>query len=479
MNKMNSLEKIFHPESIAIVGASTKENKFGGTSFLMRFQEAGYAGRLYPINPQADQIRGLKVYQDLKALPEVPDLAIVCVAAKYVPGVLQDCGEIGLKRIHILTSGFRELGTLAGNDLELEIKNISNRFGLLVVGPNCMGPYCPSSGLTAWGAIPGMPGPIGIISQSGGITQRLTEYLYSMGVGVEKAVSVGNATVLSAIDFLELMADDPKIKVIAMYLENAGAGRQLFKQMQNISLKKPVIILKGGLFEAAARTVTSHTGSMAGNRLVWEAFFKQTGAIQVRSMEEWADTAITLSMLPAPENSGVFLASGGGGNSIINSDIFQFEGLSVPELSEETMLGMQKHIPAIGSITGNPLDSFEIFFNPQHISEIVELVSGDPAISMIVIDRLIQRKAFHIMDMTDLTEQTIEILKPLSRLKPIVVTVESDGGDLELSQKGTAMRHEFCKNGIPAFPSTERAARALFKLHAYHTFIKRVNKTEG
>jgi len=469
---MKSMEKIFDPKSIAIVGASTKENKFGGTSFLMRLQEAGYSGQLYPVNPQAEQIRGLKAFPDLNSLPEVPDLAIVCVAAKYVPAILQTCGEIGLKRVHILTSGFRELGTPAGNALELEVKNIADQFGLLIVGPNCMGPYCPSSGLTAWGAIPGMPGPLGIISQSGGITQRLTEYLYSMGVGVEKAVSMGNATVLDGNEFLSLMADDPKIKVIAMYLENAGDGRRLFEHVREINLKKPVIILKGGISEAGARTIISHTGSMAGSRPVWEAFFKQTGAIQVRSMEEWADTAITLSLLPAPEGSGVFLASGGGGNSVINSDIFQFEGLSVPELSAETMKLMQQRIPAIGSITGNPLDSFEIFSNPQHVSEIVDMVSKDPAISMIVIDRLIQRKAFHIMDMTDMTEKTVEILKPVSRLKPTVVTVESDGGDLELGQKGTTMRRIFCENGIPAFPSTERAARALVNFHAYHTFKK-------
>ncbi|MFH2133189.1 MAG: CoA-binding protein [bacterium] len=464
------MHRLFHPESIAIVGASTKENKFGGTSFLIRFQDAGYTGRLYPINPQADTIRGLQAYPDLKALPEVPDLAIVCVAAPFVPAVLQTCGEIGLTRVHILTSGFRELGTPEGDALEAEVKRLADQFGLLIVGPNCMGPYCPASGLTAWGAIPGKPGPIGIISQSGGITQRLTEYLFSLGIGVEKAVSMGNATVLNANDFLQDMAEDPKIRVIAMYLENAGDGRVFFSRVREIGRRKPIVILKGGVFAAGARTIVSHTGSMAGSLQIWEAFSRQTGAIRVRSMEEWADTTIALSLLPAPSGNGVFLATGGGGNSVINSDIFQHEGLDVPELSPESMQQLRQRIPVIGSIAGNPLDSFEIFFNPRHMADITQIVASDPAIAMLVIDRLIQRKAFHIMDTTDLTEKTIEILQPVSRLKPTVVTVESDGGDLELGQKGITMRRRFCESGIPAYPTTERAARALAHLTAYHAY---------
>ena len=141
-------------------------------SFLIKLQESGFAGKIYPINPKAKQIRNLKAYPDLLSLPEVPDLAIVCVAARFVPAILEDCARIGLNHIHILTSGFKETGLQDGKLLEERIVAISNTHGLKIIGPNCMGPYCPASNLTAWGAIPGLNGSVGIISQSGGLTQR-------------------------------------------------------------------------------------------------------------------------------------------------------------------------------------------------------------------------------------------------------------------------------------------------------------------
>jgi acyl-CoA synthetase (NDP forming) len=192
----NDLIKFFYPKHIAIIGVSTGDYKFGGMSFLIKLLESGYAGKLYPINPKAAEIKGLRAYPDLPSLPEVPDLAIVCVAARLVPAILEECARTGLKHIHILTSGFRETGLPEGAKLEDQIAAISKERELKIIGPNCMGPYCPAAGLTAWGAIPGLSGFLGIISQSGGLTQRLTEYTCSLGIGVEKAVSFGNAAVL-------------------------------------------------------------------------------------------------------------------------------------------------------------------------------------------------------------------------------------------------------------------------------------------
>src|SRR4030067_1614937 len=175
---------------------------------------------LYSINPKATEISGLPAYPNLSSLPVVPDLAMVCVAASHVPAVLEECGRIGLRHIHILTSGFKEIGTKEGRELEEQIASIAKKKRLLIIGPNCMGPYCPASGLTAWGATPGASGPLGVISQSGSITQRLTEYAYSLGIGTDKAVSVGNEAVLNCLDFLEFMGQDEGIRVIALYIEN-------------------------------------------------------------------------------------------------------------------------------------------------------------------------------------------------------------------------------------------------------------------
>ena len=467
------LAQFFHPRSIAIVGVSRNNSRLGGLSYLNKFKEYGFPGKLYPINPKATEISGIKAYPNLSSLPEVPELAIVCVPARQAPAILEECARIGLRHIHILTSGFKELGTQEGNFLEQRISDISNENGLLVIGPNCMGPYSPSGKMTPWGAIPGMSGPLGIISQSGGLTQRLTEYTASLGVGVEKAVSMGNGAVLSTIDYLEFMARDDKIRVIALYLEGIRDGTKLFRLAREVSPKKPIILWKGGETAVGASTATSHTGGMAGEMKIWEAFCRQTGLIRVNSMEEWVDAIMAFSFLRAPTGKGVFLIGGGGGKSVANSDLCIREGLDVPALSEPTLEWLRRRGPSAGSIFGNPLDMWRTFSDPVYLSELLDLAYKDPRVGMIVVDRLIHRKAFHIPESLDPNPQLIDFLKKKGDRKPTVVTVDSGGGDLDLASKGTALRDEFCKAKIPAYPSLQRAAKALFHLHHYHSHFVR------
>ncbi len=456
--------KFFNPRSIAIVGVPREGYRFGGTSFLKKLQESGFRGQLYPINPKASEIQGLKAYPDLSRLHEAPDLAIVSVAARLVPPILEECALIGLRHIHILSSGFKETGTGEGIRLEKEIRSISRERGLLVIGPNSMGPYCPSSGLTAWGAIPGLDGPLGIISQSGGITQRLTEYTCSLGIGVSKAVSFGNGAVLDSCDYLEYMAEEKEILVIAMYLESVQDGRRFLRLAREAGKEKPIILWKGGESEAGAATAASHTGAMSGEERAWEGFFRQTGAIRVRSMEEWVDMVMTMTLLALPRGRGVFLIGGGGGNSVAYGDACIREGLDVPRLSDETMAELRQRVPVAGSIAGNPLDMFRAFQDSAYLAGILELGYEDPNVSMIIVDRLIPRKAFHLPDLPDPTPEIIRYLKGRQGKKPTVFIVESGGGDPELAAQGAVMRRQFCESGIPAFPSLKRAARALANL---------------
>ncbi len=464
----SDLRGFFYPKSVAIFGVSTGAYRFGGQSFLSKLIGCGFPGRIYPIHPKAVEIRGIKAYPDLRSLPEVPDLALICLAAKSVPEVLKSCGQIGVKFIHILSSGFRETGTEEGQALEDQVLSISREKGLLVVGPNCMGPYCPSSGLTLWGAIPGMSGPLGVISQSGNMTQRLTEYAFSLGLGVDKAVSFGNGTVLDGMDFLEFMAGEEGIRLIAMYLESIRDGRRFFELAREVNPKKPILLWKGGESEAGARTAASHTGAMSGEEMIWEAFFRQTRVIRVRSMNEWIDALMALALLPAPEGNGVFLIGGGGGNSVTQSDACIRAGLEVPRLSEVTMDYLRRSVPTAGSIAGNPLDMFRAFQDAVYLAEILDLAYKDPAVSMVTIDRIIPRKAFHLPDLPDSTPAIIEFLKARPDRKPTVFIVDSEGGDPELALAGLDMRSRFCRAGIPAYPSLPRAAQALHHLSRYH-----------
>jgi acyl-CoA synthetase (NDP forming) len=464
------MERFFNPKSIAIVGVSKAGFRFGGMSFLRKLQEAGFPGKIYPINPKAEELGGLEAYPNLSSLPEVPDLAIVCLAARLVPSVLEECGQVGLRNVHVLTAGFRETATQQGEELDAQIRSIAREKGLLVIGPNCMGPYSPSAGLTAWGAIPGMSGPLGIISQSGAITQRLTEYALSLGIGTDKAVSFGNATVLDEADFLEFMAADRKIRVIAMYLESVQDGRRFFRLAKEVNKKKPVIIWKGGETEAGAATAASHTGALSSEWRIWEAFFRQTGVTAVRSMDEWADAILAFARLPAPEGKGVFVMGGGGGNSVAHGDACIREGLDVPRPSEITLERLRESVPAAGSIAGNPLDMFRVFQDSAYLGEILDLVYRDPAIGMVIVDRIIPRKIFHLPDLPDPTPETIRVIKNKKQPKPTVFAIDSGGGDPELAAQGAAVRAEFCRAEIPAYPATARAARALLRLYRYHAF---------
>ncbi len=469
----HELIQFFKPESVVIVGVSRSTLSFGGMSFLRKLLENGFPGRLYPINPKAEEIMGLRAYPSISSLPEVPDLATVCVSAPMVPAVLEECARIGLRHIHILSAGFRETGTEEGIKLEERIAAIARENDLLVMGPNCMGPYCPSTGLTAWGAIPGQDGPLGIISQSGAITQRLTEYLDSLGIGVHVAASIGNATVLGITDFLEFMAENDEIRVIALYLESILDGRELFQLVREVNLRKPIILLKGGKTDAGASTVVSHTGNLAGKQELWEAFIQQTGIIHVRTINEWADAILAFSHLPRASGKGIFLIGGGGGNSVLSADTCILEGLDVPSLSTGSMELLRRIVPIAGSIAGNPLDMWETFLNPPLLSEILNMAYREDSIQMVIVDRLIPRKAYHMPDMSEPTLETIQAIREIENRKPTVFTIDSEGGDPELASQGAALIASYCKAGIPAYPSMQRAARALVHLHHYYFHLSR------
>ena len=280
-----------------------------------------------------------------------------------------------------------------------------------MVGPNCMGPYSPAAHLTAWGAIHGLPGPVGVISQSGTITQRITEYLCSLGLGIAKAVSIGNAAVLSAMNYLEFMAQDEEVRTIAMYLESVPNPREFLHLAREVNRKKPLVIWKWGESDVGASTAVSHTGGMAGANHLWGAFFRQSGVARVRSMDEWADTIMSLTLLPAPRGKGVFLVGGGGGHSVVNGDACIRQGLDVPPLSGTTMEKLRKIMPAVGSIPGNPLDNWRAYDDADHFTEVMEMGYEDPGVSMIVADRIIPRSSFHMGDEPDPTPSVIEFVK--------------------------------------------------------------------
>jgi acyl-CoA synthetase (NDP forming) len=264
MSAKHELDPMFNPKSVAIVGASPNPQGWGGTSYLLRMQNIGFPGKIYPINPKATEILGLKAYPDLQSVPETIDHVMVAISAPGVPRVLEDCIKAGARSVHIFSSGFGETGEKEGRELEKQIIEIIQRGKLKVVGPNCMGLWVPASKLAGWGVKPGGSGEVAFLSQSGGHGEILTAYAQSLGVYFSKIISFGNASGLQVWDFLEYLHQDPDTKIITIYLEGLREGNRTTQFIKEINRTKPVIIWKGGLTESGSKAVASHTGSMAG-----------------------------------------------------------------------------------------------------------------------------------------------------------------------------------------------------------------------
>jgi len=464
-----AFDRIFSPRSVAIIGVARTYSSLGGQSFLRNLQRAGYPGRIYPINPNAREIAGLPAYPSLSALPEVVDLGIVCLAAQSVPSVLEECSRMGVRNVHILSSGFKELGTAEGFRLENEVQREAEKGRLNVIGPNCMGLYVPASRLMPWGQIPALPGSFAFLSQSGTLTQRMTEHAHFLGMGISKAISFGNAAVLDSPDFLQYLADDEETRVIGLYLESVRDGRKFLEQAWHISPTKPLVVWKGGETLSGAGVVASHTGTLSGEDQIWESCLRQAGAIRARSLEEVADTAMAFLRLPPPKGRRLFVLGGGGGNSVFSADICIRMGLEIPGLTGKTREELLALIPAVGSFARNPVDAWSSFHDPKFMGTVLDLAFADPGLDMIILDRLIPRPTFGQAEkVIDSTPAAIDYLKKNRFRKPLVVVVDGSGNDPSLAAEAARIRQQFCQAGIPAYPSLPLAAQALAHLAEYY-----------
>lgn len=483
-------EVAFDPKTVAVVGASREEKFFG--DFVGNLQRVGFRGRIYPINPKAagEEIHGLKAYPNLVSVPEPIDLVIVSVPSHAVPSVLEECIAANAKNVEIFTAGFKETGNKKGIELEARIREIAQRGGLRVVGPNCMGLHIPAAKLTTWEAV-GEPGPVAFVSQSGGHAGQFAREGARFGIRFSKVISYGNAAVLDSIDFLEYLANDPETEMICMYVEGVSDGRKLTTLVRDINKTKPVIVWKGGLTDSGARAVASHTGSLGGEREVWEAFYKQTGAVRVESFEELLYVTMTfLYLRPVPSNR-VALIGAGGGNSVAAADVCARDGLEVPTLSEETLKELASFIPPEGTIIRNPLDIGVVLFDINLLLRSLEPIVADPNIDSIIFALplwflLLGGALPELGDQTQKSPMDAfrEALEKHSRVvmdiltkfdhenvygKPLIVVLQPMMGPFIPGQR-ELIQQELLKEGIPVYFALERASRAVGKFVQYHQF---------
>jgi acyl-CoA synthetase (NDP forming) len=295
------LDSLFHPRSIAVVGAS--DGYFNGVTqvFLDTLIQFKYKGAIYPVNPKFEKVSGLKCYPSVRDIPDVVDYVISIVPASVTPKLVEDCSARGVKTIHLYTSGFAETDEAERGELQQELVAAARKGGVRLIGPNCMGLFVPSEGITYSPAFPMEPGNVGFISQSGSYSLIIIRGAGARGIRFSKVVSYGNASDIDECDLLEYLASDPETKIIGAYIEGTRDGKRLHRVLAETSARKPVIVIKKGGTPAGSRGASSHTGALAGDDKVWDAILRQTGVIRVpRAVARWswATAAVPASAPP-------------------------------------------------------------------------------------------------------------------------------------------------------------------------------------
>ena len=371
----SSLDFLFHPNSVALVGITTATTWHWTRTFLEGLNETEFDRPLYLVNPKGGEIEGRKVYTGLKDIPGNIDYVIGLVNAQIAPKLVEECAERGVRAIHFCTAGFSETGEEPRIKLEAELADVARRNGIRILGPNCMGIYCPKSRLSFSPAFPKESGSVGVISQSGGNSIYLVRQAALRGVRFSKVISYGNACDINESDLLEYLANDPDTRIIALYIEGIKDGKRFRRVMEEATKEKTVVLLKGGTTDGGARAVAGHTASLAGSRATWDALCKQLGIINVSSIDEMIDVLVTLLFLPLPGGRSVLLFGAGGGASVLIADEFESRGFRVPALPKEIVAQIREFTPIAGNILRNPVDYSQAMTNTEGVVKTFAILS--------------------------------------------------------------------------------------------------------
>jgi acyl-CoA synthetase (NDP forming) len=474
-------ERIFHPKVISIIGVSSDINGLGfGAGMFRGITAMGFDGKIYPVNPKGGTIAGLEIYKRMEDIPEQVDFAVIAVNAQYVPGALEACLRTGVAGAEILSSGFSELGTEEGKELERQIQEIASK-GIRVIGPNCFGIYCPRSGLTL---LPGPDlsresGPVSFISQSGGIAIDFAHTGKWMGIRFDKVVSFGNGADLRETELLNYLANNEETRVITMYIEGIENGDAFFREIKAAARKKPVIVLKGGLSAAGQRTVASHTASMGGSRTIWQSFLNQVNAIQVQNSEEMAQTSLAFSLLPQKSFNAISVVGGGGALGVAACDTAENYGIQIPLLPAALQQQIEEFLPRPGSSAINPIDVANPHVPPQALKEILLATARDERIELqIFVSLLYHYKPYalalnmpviKVAPYHQLAEAFREVVDATG--KPVVIVLHNPKrglADLDVLELVTRARQEFINRGIPVYDELYDAIRAIAHVNYYY-----------
>ncbi len=352
MAKNSDISYFFDPKSIAIIGASSKPGKVG-YNVLLNIVESKYKGKIFPINPKAEEILGFKSYKSVLDVPEEIDIAIVVIPGKFVNPIAEECGKKKIKGLVIITAGFKEIGG-AGIAREQELVQIAKKYDMRVIGPNCLG-FIGVNYNGSFAANTPKKGEIAMISQSGAMLTGMMDYSMDQAFGFSCNISLGNKADMDEVDFIEYLANDPNTKVILCYLESIEDGEKFLRVVPHAARKKPIIILKSGVSAAGARAASSHTGALAGSDIAYDLAFEKCGILRANSIAELFDYGEILLYQPLPKRNSFAIVTNAGGPGIVATDAFEREGLKFAQFSEPVLHLLRGNLPAEAAIF-NPID---------------------------------------------------------------------------------------------------------------------------
>jgi len=461
-----ALEYLFHPKTIAVAGVSTDMSKVGpGRFFIDALLQQGYKGKLYGIGRNGGEYHGVKIYPCLRDIPGSVDYVISSVPSQHAPALLRDCVAKGVPAVHMFTAGFAEISDPAGARLQKEVLAIAREHGIRLLGPNCMGLYCPATGLSFDVGMPHRSGHVGFVSQSGGNAIKTSREAETRGIHFSKIVSFGNAADLDESDFIEYFTDDSETRVITAYLEGVRDGARFMRALRRAARKKPVIVYKGGIGEGGRRAVASHTGAISGTDRVWAALLKQVGAIQVNSLEEMLDVVSLFSYMPSPRGLGAGIVGIGGGNNVLATDDAIRAGLAVPPFPPGIRCELKKlYTSEAGASFRNPVDMYFAKFNLAE--QTIRTVARCRAVDLIIIHVTL---GWTPKEGVDLAKTHVNLVARLGGTvkKPIMVVLRPFGPIRYRPVVGECEK-ELNDAGLPVFLSVADGARAYVKYAEYY-----------
>lgn len=477
--RREQMDRLFQPRSLAMIGASRAVTKWGFI-VLARIINDGYAGRVYPVNPQEKSILGLPAYPSVRDVPGEVDLAVITTPAAAVPEVMEQCGRKGVSAAVVITSGFSETGP-EGAELEQRVAGIAKAHGIAMVGPNSMGIYSAAAKLTCLMApVMPRPGRAACIAQSGNVGTHFLFRGYLRGLGFRKFVSSGNEGGLEFVDYLDYFGADPEITAIVAYLEGLDPGNRFLEVAKRISPKKPIVILKGGRSPAGAQAAASHTGALAGSVGLYTGLFRQTGVIQAETNKEVVELARALETQSRPRGRRVGILTRGGGWGVITADACAEAGLVLAELAPETIAKLDRLLPAFWS-RGNPVDLVAVLSSRVYL-DCLRILLADPGVDAILaLGANVEAQAENIMQALGRIEKVpaeeMERMKAKSQkegqafVDGIVELIRTGGKPILMVGRWTASREWDTRLQMLAEP--EEAARVLAKMVDYAEYLRR------